>query len=314
MPDVVCLGILVADVVARPVDEYPARGELVVCEQMLPCIGGCASNTGIGLQKLGVETAIIGNVGRDGFGDFVRGELGSRGVDAVGVVTADEAATSATMVIVGSDGERSFIHCVGANATLKLDDIDWKLIERAKILHVAGFFLMPGFDGEPCAEVLRRAQGMGVKTCLDTAGRPAPDWAQKIAPCLPHLDYVAPSFSEIRYCVPSYGTERNTPQRVAEELLEAGVGVVALKMGEQGSYVRTRDSEWRVPAFKVEAVDATGAGDAFAAGFLAGLSHGYDLPQSAKLGNATGALCVQAVGATAGYRSLDETLAFMSNE
>ena len=311
MADVVCVGILVADVVARPVDHYPERGELNVCEQIFPSIGGCAANTGVGLQKLGVPTAVIGKVGRDGFGDFVRGTLQGHGLDVRGVVNAATTTTSATMVMVASDGERSFIHYKGANDEFGADDVNWDIIQGAKLLHVAGHFLMAAFDGAPCARVLKRAQEMGVKTALDTAWDASGRWMETLRPCLPYLDYFVPSYAEARRCVESFGTGRDTPEEVARVFLGEGVGVVALKMGEMGSYIRKGDEEWRVPAFPVTAIDANGAGDAFAAGFLAGISSGYDLPTTGKLANAVGASCVTAMGTVAGIRSLEETREFI---
>ena len=155
MPDIVCIGIVVADVIARSVDAYPQRGELSLCREMWPSIGGCAANTGIGLQKLGVPTAIIGKVGRDGFGEMVRGILQGHNVDTSGLTSDENAKTSATMVMIASDGERSFIHYSGANAEFTADDINWDLLRGAKLVHIGGNFLMPKFDGEPMAQFLK---------------------------------------------------------------------------------------------------------------------------------------------------------------
>lgn len=314
MARVVCLGILVADVIARPVDEYPKRGELVLCQQMKPYIGGCAANTGIGLQKLGVPTAIEGKVGRDGFGVFVSETLQSHDLDVRGVAIDESASTSATMVMVGADGERSFIHYLGANATFSADDVNWDIIAEAELLHIAGHFLMGSFDGEPCAQVLRRAQEMGVKTALDTAWDATGRWMETLRPTLPYIDYFVPSYSEARRCIAELGPERDTPEAVARAFQDEGVGVVALKMGEAGSYIRAGEEEWKIPAFRVSAVDATGAGDAFAAGFLAGVMHGFDMETTGKLANAVGACCVTEVGTVAGVRSLPETLAFIEEQ
>jgi sugar/nucleoside kinase (ribokinase family) len=314
MPDVACLGILVADVIARPVDEYPGRGELSLCQSIAPYIGGCAANTGIGLQKLGVSTAVMGKVGRDGFGNFVKGVLAEQGLDVRGLTQDVNASTSATMVMVAADGERSFIHCIGANATLTEHDVNWGLIAQSKLLHVAGHFLMPAFDGEPCARVLRRAKELGVTTALDTAWDATGRWLKTLRPALPYIDYFVPSYSEARRCVEGL-EDRDTPENVAKFFQDEGVGVVGLKMGEAGSYIRGGSKqeycELRIPPFRVRAVDATGAGDAFAAGFLAGVVHGFDLETTGRLANATGACVVTQVGTIAGYRSLDETLEFM---
>jgi sugar/nucleoside kinase (ribokinase family) len=98
----------------------------------------------------------------------------------------------------------------------------------------------------------------------------------------------------------------------ARTLLDYGVNVVGLKMGAAGCLVVTRDGEiFQLPAFQVEAVDATGAGDAFVAGFMAGIWHGWSLEKTARFANAVGALSVTGVGASGGVRSLEETLEFM---
>ena len=312
MADVVCIGILVADVIGRPVDKYPGRGELMLVDAIAPYIGGCAANTGIGLQKLGVPTRIIGKVGADGFGDFVRSILEQEGLEVTGVATDDVTPTSATMVLVASDGERSFIHCTGANATFVAADIDWSLIEGAKLVHIAGHFLLPSFDGAPCAEVLKQVRAKGLKTALDTAGSPRADWPEVLKPVLPLIDYFVPSFHEALRCIPA-GVEE-TPEAVAAYFIEQGVSVVALKMGEVGSYVTDGKESFKVPPFKVEAKDATGAGDAFAAGFLAGIARGYSLQESAQLGNAVGALCVTEVGTVAGIKTFEETQEFIKSQ
>lgn len=312
MAEVICVGILVADVIARPVDEYPAPGHLNLCDEIRPSIGGCAANTGIGLQRLGVQSAVIGKVGQDGFGDMVCNTLRAEGVDFSGVRFDAQAATSATMVTVRSDAERAFIHSVGANATMRPEDVDWSLMAEAKLLHIAGHFLMPGFDGGPCREVLQEAKNRGLLTSLDTAGHPTAAWPATLLPLVPLLDYMVPSYSEAAHCVPSEFSQ--SPQSVARYFRDEGAGIVALKMGEAGSYVLAGEQEWELPAYKVKAVDATGAGDAFAAGFLAGVVRGFALPKCAQLGNATGAFCVTRLGTVAGIRSMDETLQLIEEQ
>lgn len=310
MVEAVSLGILVADVIARPVSEYPRRGELVLVESVRPYLGGCAANTGVGLQALGIETRVLGRVGSDGLGSFVRSELQLHNVQAQ-VQTDDEALTSATLVAVAPDGERSFLHCVGANATGGLEDFEPALEaaigDGARLLHIAGHGLMPRLDGSACAQMLQKARTRGLLTSLDTAGTPSPAWCQSLLATLPHLDYFVPSLNEAQHLFP----DADSPQVLAERLLEAGVGCVALKMGERGSFVSDGRESHLVPAFSVRALDATGAGDAFAAGFLCGVLRGHSLLMCATLGNACGAMCATEVGTVAGYRSLPETIQFI---
>ncbi len=306
---VVCLGILVADVIGRPIDAYPAHGTLQLVESITPHIGGCAANTGIGLQTLGIPTRVAGKVGRDGFGAFVKGELKAHGVQTAGVVEDIAAPTSATMVMVRSDAERAFLHCTGANATFSLADFDLDVLNGAAFLHIAGHGLLPRFDGAECAQLLKIARERSIKTSLDTAGAPDALWTENLRQTLPFLDYFVPSLHEVTHLFP----DENSPENIAARLLEAGVGVVALKMGERGSFVTDGRQSHVVPPYSVTAVDATGAGDAFAAGFLCGVLKGFDLKKCAQLGNAAGALCVTQVGTVAGYLSLEATLAFIKD-
>lgn len=304
--EVLCLGIFVADVVAKPIEEMPGKGKLKLVDAMELHTGGCASNAGYALNKLGISTGLMGKLGNDGFGDFVMNYMKSAGIDIRGIKRTSSANTSATMVMVSADGERTFFHYLGANAELCYDDIDFSIIKDTRILHVAGAFLMPKFDGEPTAKVLKQAQEWGIITSLDTAWDSKGNWMKCLEPCLSYLDIFMPSIEEARMI-----TGKESPGEIAEYLLSYGIKTVALKMGERGSYTRTKDWELYLPVYKVNTVDATGAGDAFAAGFLAGICRGWDHKEAAKLANAVGACCVTAMGATAGIKSLQETMEFM---
>lgn len=307
MADVTCLGILVADVIGKPVDVIPERGKLVLVDTMELHTGGCASNTGTALAKIGIDTVIMGKVGSDGFGDFMVGELSKHGADCSGIVRDPKTHTSATMVMVHGDGERSFIHYIGANAQLREEDVSFDVVRKSGILHVAGTFLMPAFDGQPTANVLKKAKDLGITTSLDTCWDSRGNWMKLLAPCLPYIDYFVPSIEEARMI-----TGRHEPADIAGLLLDRGVGTVALKMGDQGCYIRSKDIELSIPIYQVEAVDACGAGDAFAAGWLAGVVNGWDLERTGKFANAVGAFCVTALGATTGIKDQKTTEAFIA--
>lgn len=306
MPEVTCVGIVVADIVAQPVEKYPEKGRLVLVDTIELHTGGCASNTGVSLAKIGVDTAVVGKVGNDAFGDFVIDSLKKQGVDIRGIKRDDMALTSATQVFVHPDGERSFIHYIGANANFREEDVDELLLEGSRIVHYAGFYVLSSFDGEPCARLLEKARTFGAFVSLDTVWDSKGRWMSLLEPVLPHLDLIIPSIEEARMI-----TGKDKPREIARVFLDKGVGMVVLKMGRKGSYVRTKEEEIYVPRYEVRAIDAVGAGDAFVAGFLTGLLKGWDLENTAKFANAVGALCVTAIGATTGVRSLEETLRFM---
>ena len=122
--DVVCLGILVADAIARPVGELPDRGSLGLVDEISLHGGGCALNTASALVRLGLSAGAAGKVGDDAFGAFLLALLDERGVDRGGVLADPAVATSATVVLVDSSGERTFLHLPGAKASLRAEELD----------------------------------------------------------------------------------------------------------------------------------------------------------------------------------------------
>jgi sugar/nucleoside kinase (ribokinase family) len=306
---IVCLGILVADVVARPLWTAPNSGRLVLVDEMALHTGGCALNAATGLARLGLPVEVIGRVGSDPLGDFLLSTMSERGIGTRGVSRDREIGTSATMVMVAPDGERRFVHYIGANARLRPDEVDAALLTGASILHVAGALVLPGLDGRPMAALLQTARSAGVITFLDTVWDDTGRWMNLLGPSLPYTDYFVPSLAEAQAL-----TGLNDPDEVARALLDRGVGTVGLKMGSAGSLVVSGNRErLRLPAFEVPVVDSTGAGDAFAAGFIAGVWLGWSLEQTARLANAVGALCVTGPGASGNVCSLPETLTFIDS-
>lgn len=298
--EVVSIGIVVADVVARPVRGTAEKGQLELVEEILLCSGGSAASTGYALARFGISSAVIGRVGQDGFGDFLVREAARHGAQSL-LIRDPQAATSATQVLVDPQGERTFIHAIGANARLTPADVPLSELRArgAKLLHLAGFFALPGMDnpeGVPAAKLLAQASELGFFTSLDNVWDASGRW-ERIRSVLPHSDFFFPSIHDARRI-----TGKWEPEAVAKELFALGVRqVVALKMGPEGSWVASREGEsYRLGAVQVPVMDGTGAGDAFIAGFLAGWLRGKGLLECGQLGNAAGAMCVRAVGAMPG--------------
>ncbi len=303
--NVVCLGIVVGDFLVKPFEKMPEKGKLVLAGRTELHIGGCASNTGVVLKKLGVETAVIGKVGRDNLGKFVLAKLKEEGLDVSGMMTSEKTNTSGTAVFIHPDGERSFIHSVGANAEMKLAEIDFGFIKKFSILHVAGALLMPGFDGDPLAETLKRAKTAGVTTCLDTAWDSTGKWMSLIEKSLPYVDYFLPSIEEARML-----TGKHAPEDVAAFLLSKGVGNAGLKMGKEGSFIMNNSEKHFFKALDIDVVDTTGCGDAYAAGFIAGLAKNFSFEKCGLLANLTGTKTATSIGTTSGISSYENTVEF----
>ena len=302
--DVLSLGIYVVDVLGRPIDQFPEKGKLALFDELEIHAGGCANNTAIALARLGIPAGAMGKIGTDVFGNLLLQTLTDNGVNTVGMQQDANASTSFTFVAIASDGERTFYHYIGANGELCEADLDWELIKTVKILHIAGALVMPSFDGAPMANVLRKAKTLGITTSLDTAYDATGKWMETLEPCLPYIDIFMPSIVEAQYLT-GLSEYREITQFLRNNY---NIYTIAIKMGENGSYVSTPEAEHFAPAYPVNVVDATGAGDAYAAGFLAGTLMDWDLKATAELASATGAACVTAIGATAGIQNLEETL------
>jgi sugar/nucleoside kinase (ribokinase family) len=301
-PDVVCVGILVADAIARPVDELPRAGTLGLVDEVTLRAGGCGLNTATVLARLGLRVSLLGKVGADALGEFLAATAEERGLGREGILVDPAAATSATVVLVDPAGERTFLHVPGANGRLAADELEPERLYAGRALHVAGALVMPALDGEPSAALLAEAHRRGIVTSMDTVWDPSGRWSL-VLPSLPHLDLFSPSLAE--GCSIS---GREKPEEVAAWLREEGVRTVALTMGEAGAYVAGNGFAGHVQAHPVATIDGTGSGDAFSAGLLYGELAGWPLERSAEFANAVGALATTAVGATEGVRSLDESL------
>ncbi len=303
--EVACLGILVADMVARPVDEVPPPGELRLVGEMGLYVGGCAANTATGLARLGITTGVLGKVGGDALGDFLLRALAADGVDVGGVVADPAGSTSASIALVRPGGERAFLHSLGGNGTLLASEVDLESSGPAPILHVGGVGLMPSLDGAPLAELCARARQLGMTVTLDTAWDPLGRWAD-VLEVLPHLDYFLPSLEEAQHI---FGAKDAAV--LALRARELGARHVVVKMGARGCHVLPDGTSagLDLPPLRVRAVDTTGAGDAFCAGFVAGLAQGWGIVEAARLGTVTGGLAVTRVGAVSGLRSWEDTRA-----
>lgn len=307
--DVLCLGILVADLVTEKIRKYPGKGRLELVDKITLHSGGCAANTGIALAKLGLKTGLAGKIGRDEFGDILMDTYRQNNLDLRGVRRSKSVQTSTTVVLVDQDGERSFIHAIGANAEFNFDDIDLRQLKNYKILHVAGTFLLPQLDGEPTSRLLKEAKKMGLITSLDTVWDAKGRWLPLLESSLPLVDIFLPSIEEARMI-----SGFSKPAEITQFFLDYGVGIVGLKMGAEGCYIQTKEHTIYEPAYDIKPIDTTGAGDAFAAGFLTGIVKDWSLIKIARFANAAGAMATLAAGATDGVKSMAETLRFMNSK
>lgn len=305
---IVCTGILCADILGKTINALPDKGKLSLVDEISMQVGGCAANVAIGMAKLGFPPAIIGRVGLDGLGNFVRRTLQEENINIDGLRMDETCSTASSMVMIDSAGERTIIHAMGANAAFCLNDIDLDIVKNAKILLIAGTFLMPSFDGEGTTDLLKYAKQHDVICCMDTAWDSTGEWLGKIESTFKFLDWFMPSYDEAVEL-----TGKKDPAEISEFFLSKGVKNVIIKLGHEGCYVQEgKEAGFFVSSYNnVDAVDSSGAGDSFCAGFITGLSQGWDVYDCAVFANAVGAHCVMRVGTTTGIKPMREILDFI---
>lgn len=313
-PEVLVVGIAVVDAIARTVDQFPSPGGLRFFDQLTLATGGNAASCSIALARLGVRPSVVAQVGADALGDFVIAELARDHVDAEHVVRDQERSTSFSFVSVASGGERSFIHTAGANASLRESDVTGAALRSKRIVFVTGTMLMDSIDGEPTARVLRAARAAGARTVLDTVyveAATTEEWRRRVLPTLPELDYFVPSEPEARAI-----SGESDPARMADYFRAHGVSNIVIKLGAQGVYCVDRDNRrYSVPAFTVRnVVDATGAGDCWCAGFIAGLLRDEPIEAAARFGCAVAGVSIQGAGATTALRSVNQVMEFLREQ
>jgi hypothetical protein len=304
----VVAGVSVVDVIGRPLDlrRPPKPGGLQRIDSITMTTGGNVPNVGIDLAKLGFRVGAVTRVGNDTFGGFLRSQLEMHGITSAGLVLDGTKQTSSTIVGVDRNGERTFFHTRGCMENFRVEDLlaHIDVVRRGRILVFGYYGLLPECDRH-LGRLFRAVHlKTGIPVLLDTAGAPRRD-DRLLRSFLPHVDYFVPSYDEA-----SVITGETAPARIVAALTDAGAaGVVGVKLGSDGCYLSWRGKAKRIPVRKVRhVVDATGAGDAFVSGFVAGLISGADPFAAAKLGNAVAASSLSAVGASTAIRPVKDYL------
>jgi len=244
------------------------------------------------LARLGVHAGYVGVLGDDAEGHWLRDRLVSEGIDITRLRLVPDTSTNRCLLLVHQASAGRAILCQASTGpgVLWLDDEDRAAIQSARVLHLDGQFM-------PAAiQAARWARQAGIRVCFDgNHDRPG------LSELLPLVDWlvVAEGF-------PSELTGRPTLDAAAAELLAGGSSVLVVTQGDRGCRAWAGGENWHIPAFPVEAVDTTGAGDAFHGGFIYGMLQGWDVPRAATFASAVAALNCRTLGGRRGLPVLNE--------
>jgi sugar/nucleoside kinase (ribokinase family) len=295
-PRVLCAGILVGDLFVPPLPRVPAAGELLVTDDFLMQAGGCAANVAVALSKLGVDSRVVGRVGRDSFGDFVISTLAGHGIDVSFIGRSETMGTAKTVIVPVAGDDRRYIHTVGANADLTGRDFAPAAMSGIDVVYLGGYLVLPGLLPRAVVELFEAAHHAGAHTLLDVVlpgdSKASMDDLRRI---LPSVDFFLPNYDEARDL-----TGEQDPERQAARFNDAGAETVIITMGAEGVLACTATDSRHVAAPRVDVVDGSGAGDAFAAGLIVGLLERWPLERSLTFASEVGALACTALGCTDG--------------
>ncbi len=270
----------------------------------LKAAGGAPANVAVGLARLGVPSAFMGQVGDDGFGRFLAATLRDAGVDVSPLRFSASARTMLAFVSLGEQGEREFLFYRDPSADMLFApaDVDQEAIRRADILHIGSISLISEPSRAATLHAVALARRHGVRISCDPNLRlalwPGADTAREgMRLCLQHAQIVKIAKEEVRFLA-----GLDDPVEGARTLWHDGLALMAVTRGSGGCVWLTRDAQGFVPGLLVAPVDTTGAGDAFMAGLLAGL---LDRPHAdpaaldavCRFANAAGALTTLSRGA-----------------
>jgi ribokinase len=290
-PSVCIIGNLNIDLIIRNVPDLPGWGQEVMGTDRLQVSSGQAGYLAFALQKLGISTHVIGNVGVDLYGKQILDDLNTAGVDTHGVLISP-GDTGISVAVVRTDGERCFISELGCLREFdqKIIADRWNLVELAEIVCLVGLFCIPGLSFADAARQLERARAAGKTTMLDTGWDPA-NWKDAtlagMQELLKHVSLFMPNWDEARAI-----TRADTVDEAAKRLQDFGPEIVVIKCGEEGSYARRGSETHQAPPRPVQVHDAVGAGDVFNSGFLYGLIHDWPLEACLAFGNSSASLYI----------------------
>ena len=312
MGKIVALGEVVSDI-------YRGEGSSEVELPFTARPGGAPANVAVAAARLGSEAAFVGSVGEDLFGDLILRTLEAEGVDTSAVRRCEPPTRTSIAFVEISGGERSFTFYrsdPAADELLSAEDVSEEALSWASFVNFGSIPLIKDPSRSAIHRAVELAEELRVPVAFDVNFREhlwesAEAAREVVNPLLDRSQIVKLSDDEIS---PLLGTQR--AEEAARILLDRGVALVFVSLGAKGAFYATKDFEGEVPSFEVEALDPTGAGDAFLAAALVRLSEGeWDeetVRKAARSGTAAGAIACTDYGAMRALPTKDELDRFVS--
>jgi len=289
--DVLSVGHACYDLIFQ-IDHHPATDEKIFAEQHHSCGGGPAANAAIAVSRLGYKAAFAGYLGNDFYGDQHVQELRQDNVNYQLLARGDNP-TPVSVILVKPDGKRALINYKGQTKALAQGSVDFNHLRFKTVL----------FDGhEPhiSVELAEYCKRHAIPTVLDAGSAHT-----GTLDLMNRVDYLVCSEKFARHFA-------NSPEQ-ALKILSQHAAVVIITLGEHGLIWQNHNQHGRLPAFEVNAIDTTGAGDAFHGAFAAAIAQKTPFLDTLHYASAVAALCCTKIGARTGMPTKTEVEAFLRN-
>ena len=303
----VCIGVALMDLPLGPVDEGVFTAETTTVPGIRLTAGGDALNESIILARLGVRTALTSQIGKDMLGDLIANRCEAEGIDCSRLQRDPKISTRINVVMIGTDGQRHFIKTRNPSGSFRTEDIDFDFIAGAKAVSLASIFCSKLRDPQLIRSIVKTARENGVATFADMVPMTGGETLTDIAEVMPYLDYFMPNLEEAAML-----TGMGTPDEMADCLLQRGVKNVIIKLGSKGCLIKNGKERWIIPSYPVKAIDTTGAGDNFAAGFITAVLEGKKLEDCGAFANAVAGISTEWIGATEGVQNKQQIEAYQA--
>jgi sugar/nucleoside kinase (ribokinase family) len=302
--NILIAGELNLDLILQNYRSFPALGREVLVDDVTLTMGSASAICACGIAKLGNAVTFVGKVGADPWGELCKSKLVDRGVD-VSRIMVDSSLKTGITVSITSPTDRALVTYPGASTALRAEDFNRESFRGFQHLHISSFFIQQGLR-PGIKKLLSLASKCGLTTSLDPGYDPDEKWGRDLLDALSEVDIFLPNEVEL---------EGVTGRRDREEAMRSvanGRTLTVAKLGTDGCMALDSGNIVAIPAFRVEPIDTTGAGDSFNAGFLHAWLRREPLLDAMRFAAACGALSTLSSGGTSAQPTEQEARNFLA--
>ncbi|GAB4316018.1 MAG: carbohydrate kinase family protein [Methanobacteriaceae archaeon] len=290
--DVVGFGALNVDKLFN-VNQIAGKDEESYITDSTETCGGSAANTIIGISRLGLKTGFIGKISTDKEGKLLYKNLKEEGVDTHGIIISPEGRSGTVLGFVDRQGERALYVDSGVNDLINFSEIELGYVKNSRLLHLSSFV---GRSIEAQKELINNINDE-IMVSFDPGLIYVDKGIEAIKTILERTNILLINEAELKHLI---GKKYKTYQQSAKSLVDHGIDLVIVKLGERGCFIVHSDEEYFIKSFKVKCIDTTGAGDAFNAGFIYSYLTEKDVEKAGLIGNYVASCSIKKYGATSG--------------